>query len=106
MIIMMKPTWRLAWLCLLLLHLPVTTSNDSDASDDITEKTRGDIIDEAKARSLQKRQLDFEGGGGGVNRYVNGDGDDYAGFSDQYEDINDDKSFWRMVNLNFVFLIR
>ena len=97
MIIMMKHTWRLAWLCPLLLHLPVSvsTSHKSKLSDDVNEKTGSDIVDEAEPRSLQKRQLDFEGGGGGVNKYVNGDGDDYDGFSDQYED---DNNFWTMVN--------
>ena len=100
MIIMMKHTWRLAWLCPLLLHLPVLVigRNDSDFSDDLIEKTSSDtIFDNSEARLLQKRQLDFEGGGGGVNKYVNGDGDDYNGFSDQYEDIDKDVDFWRMV---------
>ena len=48
-------------------------------------------------RSLKKRQLDFEGGGGGVNRYVNGD-QDYEDFYSVDYRPQDDIEYWRMVS--------
>ena len=80
----MKQIWMLAWFCLCQVHLSTSQG-----------RIRTTFSEE---RSLKKRQLDFEGGGGGVNRYVNGDQD--------YEDIysidyrpQDDVEYWRMVSL-------
>ena len=85
----MKQIWILAWCSL---------SQVGFAS---LARVRTTFSEETEERSLKKRQLDFEGGGGGVNRYVNGDQD--------YEDIysvdyrpQDDIEYWRMVG--FVFL--
>ena len=79
----MKQIWILAWCCLCQVHLASQARVRTTFSEE---------------RSLKKRQLDFEGGGGGVNRYVNGDQD--------YEDIysidyrpQDDIEYWRMVSL-------
>ena len=79
----MKQIWMLAWCCLCQVHLSTSQG-----------RIRTTFSEE---RSLKKRQLDFEGGGGGVNRYVNGDQD--------YEDIysvdyrpQDDIEYWRMVS--------
>ena len=77
----MKLIWILAWCALCRVHLSSHSRGRTTFSDE---------------RSLKKRQLDFEGGGGGVNRYVNGDQD--------YEDVflNDynpeaELEYWRMV---------
>ena len=71
---------------------------------------------------ISKRQLDFNGGGGGVNNYVNGDvevltyitgdvlvgGEELTGDEDydHYDEdsLNADKEFWRTVG-NLTFLI-
>ena len=51
---------------------------------------KSETQNEEEERSLHKRQLDFDGGGGGVNRYVNGDHD--------YEDYEDyDIEYWTQV---------
>ena len=69
---------------------------------------------------LSKRQLDFDGGGGGVNNYVNGDvevvtyitgdvladGEQLAGDED-YDHYDEDtldaeKDFWRMVSIDIL----
>ena len=73
----MKTIWILAW-CALSLLLGASQP---------TERTTF-----SEGRSLKKRQLDFGGGGGGVNRYVNGD--------QEYEDYDpeDDIEYWRMVS--------
>ena len=79
----MNHIWILAWWCgLSQLHFASLARVRTTFSEE---------------RSLKKRQLDFEGGGGGVNRYVNGDQD--------YEDIysvdyrpQDDIEYWRMVS--------
>ena len=79
----MNQIWILAWVCgLSQVHLASQARVRTTFSEE---------------RSLKKRQLDFEGGGGGVNRYVNGDQD--------YEDIysidyrpQDDVEYWRMVS--------
>ena len=73
----MKTIWILAWCCLSQLLW----------ASQPTERTTF-----SEERSLKKRQLDFGGGGGGVNRYVNGD--------QEYEDYDpeDDVEYWRMVS--------
>ena len=43
-------------------------------------------------RSLKKRQLDFGGGGGGVNRFVNGEDDDF--YDDNYYNEINDVEYW------------
>ena len=77
----MKQTWILAWCCLCQVHLASQARVRTTFSEE---------------RSLKKRQLDFEGGGGGVNRYVNGD-QDYD-YSIDYRP-QDDIEYWRMVRL-------
>ena len=84
----MNQIWILAWCCLCQVHFASSQG-----------RTRTTFSEE---RSLKKRQLDFEGGGGGVNRYVNGDQD--------YEDIysvdyppQDDIEYWRMVSQTHSF---
>lgn len=51
-----------------------------------------------KERSLKKRQLDFDGGGGGVNEYINGDDADYR---EQSRDKIDrkDEHYWNTVRV-------
>ena len=78
----MKQVWILAWLLLPVSWASVKTrGSDEDGSNDHESETE---------RSLKKRQLNFEGGGGGVNRYVNGDQADYE---DQYGD----NEYWAQV---------
>ena len=53
-----------------------------------------------RAQDRQRRQLDFEGGGGGVNDYVNGELD-----FDPDTSLGDDldQEFWRTVRTNSHF---
>ena len=62
------------------------TSNDNEASNSFTSKDHNSEVQQ-EDRSLKKRQLDFEGGGGGVNRFVNGEDDFYD--DNYYNEIND-----------------
>ena len=78
----MKTIWILAWCCLSQLLW----------ASQPTERTTF-----SEERSLKKRQLDFEGGGGGVNRYVNGDQDYEDDYSIDYRP-QDDIEYWRMVS--------
>ena len=79
----MNHIWMLAWwFCLCQVHLASLARVRTTFSEE--------------ERSLKKRQLDFEGGGGGVNRYVNGD-QDYD-YSIDYRP-QDDIEYWRMVRL-------
>ena len=80
----MKQVWILAWLALATQMKASETSNDEDQ----TSEHKSETQKEQAERSLHKRQLDFDGGGGGVNRYVNGDQD--------YE--NYDIEYWTQVN--------
>ena len=70
----------------------------------------------SERKVLAKRQLDFNGGGGGVNDYVNGDlatedmigdEDDYGRDEDyeSYDDFNGDEAndFWRSVRIFIAF---
>ena len=66
-------------------------AGSSEAAEAATED--GDATEAASDREQERhrRQLDFEGGGGGVNRYVNGDGD--TGDPGGEEEIE----YWTMV---------
>ena len=82
----MMTVWILAWLALTVQMMASETSHDEDQISEHKSETQN----EEEERSLHKRQLDFDGGGGGVNRYVNGDHD--------YEDYEDyDIEYWTQV---------
>ena len=84
----MKQIWILAWCCLCQVY----SSSEARGRTTLSE-----------GRSIKKRQLDFEGGGGGVNRYVNGDQDYDDVYSDDYQ--SDDIEYWRMVIISNARLI-
>ena len=71
----MNPVWILAW----SLSIIIVISDQSDP-----------VSSEKKERSLKKRQLDFDGGGGGVNEYINGDDADYREHSRDKIDRKDE----------------
>ncbi len=78
----MKTVWILAWLGLAAQVMATETRNDEDKalnSGDKSEPHKGEA-----ERSLNKRQLNFDGGGGGVNRYVNGDYGEYEDYDIEY----------------------
>ena len=80
----MNHIWMLAWwFCLCQVHLASLARVRTTFSEE--------------ERSLKKRQLDFEGGGGGVNRYVNGD-QDYEDFYSVDYRPQDDIEYCRMVS--------
>ena len=54
-------------------------SNNALNSDNTSEAHKGEA-----ERSLKKRQLNFEGDGGGVNRYLNGDNGEYEDYDIEY----------------------
>ena len=58
-----------------------------------------------RAQERQRRQLDFEGGGGGVNDYVNGELDFVGGDFEPATGLGDglDQEFWRTVQTNSHF---
>ena len=58
-----------------------------------------------RAQERQRRQLDFEGGGGGVNDYVNGELDFVSGDFDPDSSLGDgqEQEFWRTVRTNSHF---
>ena len=60
-------------------------------------------------RLLSKRQLDFEGGGGGVNSYVNGeDGEVEAGEGGNTGELSSQQQsgeFWRLVSQSGALLL-
>ena len=80
----MKQGWILAWLSLATQMIASETIKDKDQNSEHKSETQKEHAE----RSLHKRQLDFDGGGGGVNRYVNGDQD--------YEEY--DIEYWTQVN--------
>ena len=80
----MKQVWILAWLSLATQMIASETIKDEDQNSEHKSETQKEHAE----RSLHKRQLDFDGGGGGVNRYVNGDQD--------YEEY--DIEYWTQVN--------
>ena len=70
--------WILAWAL-----VPVVVSENSEDTTVTNEAS-----EDEKGRS--KRQLNFDGGGGGVNRYVNGD-DDFGDY--EYYDTQS-REYW------------
>ena len=61
--------------------------------------------DQVQERS--RRQLDFDGGGGGVNDYVNGELDFVSGDFEADQgtgDADDEQDFWRTVTYLVLFL--
>ena len=113
----MKNVWLLASILLCSSVLGKESDWDRKKSDEVLDK--GDKIN--GDRVISKRQLDFDGGGGGVNDYVNGDvevltyitgdvlaggeevtdGGDYDHYDADSLDFNNE--FWRTVS-NFTFL--
>ena len=90
----MKTVWILAWLASLASTASSTTSSSSDSA------VRTLHHADTRQRSLKKRQLDFEGGGGGVNQYVNGDEADYS--DDDTEDrVEERRDDWNTVRSDF-----
>ena len=77
----MKTVWILAWLGLAAQMMATETRNDEDNARDSgnSEPHKGEA-----ERSLKKRQLNFDGGGGGVNRYLNGDYGEYEDYDIEY----------------------
>ena len=95
----MKTVWILAWLASLASTASSTTSSSSDSA------VRTLHHADTSQRSLKKRQLDFEGGGGGVNQYVNGDEADYS--DDDTEDrVEERRDDWNTVRSVFHLLIQ
>jgi hypothetical protein len=114
----MKNIWLLASILICLSVLGKASDWDKQKPDKVLvegDKRNGD-------RVISKRQLDFDGGGGGVNDYVNGDvevltyitgdvlaggeevtdGGDYDHYDADSLDFNNE--FWRTVSI-FMFLI-
>ena len=78
----MKTVWILAWLGLAAQMMATETRNDEDNARDSgnnSEQHKGEA-----ERSLKKRQLNFDGGGGSVNRYLNGDHGEYEDYDIEY----------------------
>ena len=59
----------------------------------------GGIERSDRTQERQRRQLDFEGGGGGVNDYVNGEADFDA---DPGVGDGDEQEFWRTVGTKLI----
>ena len=76
----MMTVWILAWLALTVQMMASETSHDEDQISEHKSETQN----EEAERSLHKRQLDFDGGGGGVNRYLNGDNGEYEDYDIEY----------------------
>ena len=66
-------------------------AGNSEAAEAATEDSDATEAASDREQERHRRQLDFEGGGGGVNRYVNGDGD--TGDPGGEEEIE----YWTMV---------
>ena len=66
-------------------------ARNSEAAEAAPEDSDATEAASDREQERHRRQLDFEGGGGGVNRYVNGDGD--TGDAGGEEEIE----YWTMV---------
>ena len=75
----MKQVWILAWLVLAAQILATETRNDEESNKALNSDNKSEA-----ERSLKKRQLNFDGDGGGVNRYLNGDNGEYEDYDIEY----------------------
>ena len=75
----MKQVWILAWLVLAAQILATETRNDEESNNDLNSDNKSEA-----ERSLKKRQLNFDGDGGGVNSYLNGDNGEYEDYDIEY----------------------
>ena len=80
----MKTVWILAWLGLAAQMMATETRNYEDNARDSDNKSEPQKGAGEAERSLKKRQLNFDGGGGGVNRYLNGDYGEYEDYDIEY----------------------
>ena len=86
--------WILAWAIVPI----IVSDNNINEDSQVTSEDSKESIDE-KDRS--KRQLNFDGGGGGVNRYVNGDDGDYEYYDTRSTEYWADDGKVRIVNVKY-----